>query len=685
MKISIVVPYTGSQLLTERWAVEEKDIDFQKDAFSACRCTVSFAATELKKHLQILLKEADILYSDAEIKEGCFNIILSVEDEASRDSGYTITPVSNGIIITGKGRTGLLHGAYGYLRYQGWRWYFPEKRMQMHPETIEKLKDLEMPIVMNPKFEEGRGFDFEFSSLESGDLFIWMARNGMTMATHRGNTAKLCDKLGMKIAVGGHIFEDILDPDRVMEDGRTIWEAKREWYGYRSEVELQKDEALRIQFCVSKPDLIELLGKELVKIIRRDWASVDRINIWGFDTWGPTCMCKDCCKLGNGTDKNIVFLNEMRKALNKAAQRGEIRKGITLSISGYEGTATIEPPNNPIPREIIEAGDSVVYYPINRCYEHNINDSSCYKNKMYNENLLGWVASGIKVYIGEYYNVSKYEDLPLMFTGSIINDYEYYNSIDVVGTTYMHIPIVDWGIRTLTENLYAYMTYSGKEPQLFCDDYFVSIYGKYADKAKEAYSFAENATRNIAQLRSWDNNSMLSRMFAWDGTVPTEALFEEKHFSAHNGAYETAMEAKENLEKAYNILNEIRIIQRKDYTEQFVSGAHVYVNPHEANRAKTSNILGKHLATSCRGLKYGVQCNELMALNLKVYSLLLAGENGEARSLFAEIEALEQSMELMGVPGSFEQPYAGILVKNAVERSQMDAFIVKLRKLVRQI
>ena len=49
---------------------------------------------------------------------------------------------------------------------------------------------------------------------------------------------------------------------------------------------------------------------------------------------------------------------------------------------------------------------------------HYTDDSDCETNSYYFEKLKGWAddTTGVKLGCGEYYNLSRYEDLPLIFT-----------------------------------------------------------------------------------------------------------------------------------------------------------------------------------------------------------------------------------------------------------------------------
>ena len=126
--------------------------------------------------------------------------------------------------------------------------------------------------------------------------------------------------------------------------------------------------------------------------------------------------CEECRKLGNGADRTLHFLSHIRKRINEATERGELKKRVRLSFDAYEGTDTLEAPENKVPQNLIDAGDYPLYCPILRCYHHNIDDSACDKNTVYDRTLRAWEKTGMKIAMNEYYNVSKYEDLPLLFT-----------------------------------------------------------------------------------------------------------------------------------------------------------------------------------------------------------------------------------------------------------------------------
>ncbi len=84
----------------------------------------------------------------------------------------------------------------------------------------------------------------------------------------------------------GFGFEKMLAPDRVIENGKTVWEDHRDWYGVRADGEpVTKENCLFTQFCVNNDGLVKFLSDELVNLFKGEWSFADRADIWGFDTW----------------------------------------------------------------------------------------------------------------------------------------------------------------------------------------------------------------------------------------------------------------------------------------------------------------------------------------------------------------------------------------------------------------
>ncbi|MEI6425704.1 MAG: hypothetical protein WCP55_26050, partial [Lentisphaerota bacterium] len=120
MTIVIELPFSGADKSTVIWANEEDKIDFMKEPARAARCTLSFAAVELKNHLSKII-DAEIVFA-SQSNGNDMRIKLDIQDSSSKNGAFIFEPLANGLIITGLGRAGVLYGTYEFLRIQGWRW-----------------------------------------------------------------------------------------------------------------------------------------------------------------------------------------------------------------------------------------------------------------------------------------------------------------------------------------------------------------------------------------------------------------------------------------------------------------------------------------------------------------------------------------------------------------------------------
>jgi len=528
----IVVPYENASLRVPIWAFEEKDIDFCREYDRALRCTMSFAAMELKKFLERTLDGVSVFFLEQQPKHGFF-IDLQVENYTTekvqkdrlhlakaelQEDQYIIEPVNSGVKITGTSRAGLLYGAYEFLKFQGWQWITPGETGEIVPQLRDNLVLPEKRIEFKPSMSLRRGFHMEGVSKESEELCLWMARNRLNNIGYRPATGPIAKKLGMYLQAGGHIFEEILNPDNVMPSGRTLWEEHTEWYGLPENGIRKKENALGTQFCVSNEDLMEFLGAALLNLIMNEWKDADQIDVWGFDTWGKTCTCEACTRIGNSSDQTLHFLSAMRQYLDKANAEGKLGHHVNLIMCIYEGTATLQPPMNPIPANLHESGDFVTFFPINRCYAHDLFDDVCEDNRKYHEAIIDWLncEPSIPLIVCEYYNVSKFEDLPLLFNTRLERDLPAYYKHGVRGMYYMHVPMVNWGMRTVTQNLFAALSWDeALDVPMFVENYYTAWYGPYAPHMKEVYELVERAWKFCAQWRAWASDSVLSALQRW--------------------------------------------------------------------------------------------------------------------------------------------------------------------------
>jgi hypothetical protein len=604
-------------------------------------------------------------------------ISLEISDYSSRAGSFEIVSSRGCLTIRGSGRPGLIYGVYEFLYMQGYRWYYPGPDGEVFrgrtdypvfpPEggTIRKKQAMAF----------SRAFDFECVSMESEELILWMARNRMNVTTWRPATGPLGEKLGFFFKDGGHIFETILSPDRPMSSGRTLWEENEDWFGLPESGKREKKHAQRIQFCVSNSKLIKFLGDELIGKLMGVYYHADRVDVWGFDTWGSGCRCEKCKALGNGADITLYLMSAFHRIIDAARMDGRLDHDVALIMCSYEGTATLQPPSRPIPANISGGEDSVVFYPIDRCYAHPMNDS-CDRNRSYDDLLNAWLktAGHPALVVGEYYNVSKYEDLPLVLAGNIIGDIKYYARSGVAGMTYMHIPMVNWGIRTLTNVLYSRLMHDpDADTDTLLNEYFEDMYGPAAALMREYYNDCEIALKYIASWRAW-NNSILSQLLKWDGGKPDGLLMTDCHFESIHKMLDNSAILLSRLENAGKKLRQAQAVTRSYYVPVPPSAA---VNPVEENKKQH----GVHYFNVCEALRGHIYATDVWNLmhNMAQYHTALYEDSGDADKYWAYAEEGLSRLETYYIPIGYEYPGAGLRSDSADKRSQLAEVVARAR------
>lgn len=680
MKITIVLRFKGVEKLWNIWAESESEIDFRKNDFEAEHCTASFAALELKK---FLLKMDFNLTVDVSSSRPLKNRFVELKIE-KKDTygGFSIIPQRKGIVIAGDDRNGLLNGVYEFLRLQGWDWVEPGARGECPPENKD-IKWPEREIIAVPSFRY-RGIDAYRESQDSVEYMLWMARNRMNVCFRKAATGKFSDKLGMFSRTGGHLLQRLLKPDIYLENGKTIWENHPEWYGLPENGKREKEKATRIQLCVSQDSLLAYLGNELVKMLNGPMSEIDIVDIWGFDTWGKTCSCRACRKIGNGADQNLLLLSKLRSRLDKACETGELGRKVSMDTVAYEGTVTLEGPTGTVPENIVKAGDICIFYPIRRCYRHGLDDCNCNINKSYSDALRSWNGrKSLCLWAGEYYNVSKYEDLPLLFTEKIPNDMRFYYSEGAKGATYMHAIFVNWGMRSLTQMQHAQYAWDiNTDDEKFLENYFSKRYGIYAPEMRKAYELIETASRDISAWRNW-RVGVLDKIMSWDGGIPGKQL-EFGHFKTVNEAIGAARKAAENMEAAYNIIGGLikkeqtvncKILPKPDY---------IPVNPQELEAFTLFDKMEYRLAESRRLLVYGIDTMRLLTALMEYHDDLYKHKLRSAQRHWNTIESIAEKMALYFMPMSFENSGPGLRSLDALTRTQLRPVITRCRAILKK-
>ena len=553
--IPIVVPYEGAARLVDYWAVSESQIDWQKEGLEADRCTTAFAATELKRFLARTAPKLKFTFADKLPDAGPAIVV----GPAARDAGvsfangqaYAIRSVKRDgrtvLFLTGGARAGTLYAVYAYLEQLGWRWYAPGKNGEVAPAERVDIPLDGWNVQSAPDFKLFRGFHAAAESMESVQVFQWMARNRLNMWSYCPRSYALMKKLGFVLLTGGHILEQILDPDKPMPSGKTLFEEHPDWFAEVNGKRERKN-AYSYQFCVSNEAAAAHVARSVVEHLATDWRWTDYQNVWLFDTWAGWCQCPRCRALGNDADRYLHLMARIRREADSALASGQMKRDIGMALAAYEGTPSLGGPSREIPGLLANGKDFSLYAPINRCYAHTLEDRQCTElNEKYARTVKEWggVSKRFPLAVVEYYNVSKFEDLPLLFTRTMGADFAFYHRIGVTGMSYMHIPMSLWGPRTLTQVLFARLAWDAHAPvEKIKDEYLRLYYGAAAADARVFYDKLEAAYANITAWRSWYQPSVNGVLRNWDAQTPTKPLFRLKHLSAEDGL---AVGPKESL------------------------------------------------------------------------------------------------------------------------------------------
>lgn len=678
-KIVITLPFEAAETQTEKRAKMEAEVDFRNEPEKAKICTVSYAASELARYLR-LLGETEVSFEKGIVE--CENVgtkVCSKEPEAYRiylscgdgdkaECGYTIKPENRGMSLWGKSRVGALYAVYTVLNVQGVRWYYPGTEGEIIPIGRSKLAVPKESSEFEPAMNDGRGLDIFAPLKDSAQFLLWMARNRMNITADHVYTAALGDKLGMTFRIGGHMFEPFMQPDLPLNNGQTIWQAHQEWYGLPKDGIRTKKMALKTQFCVSQKSLIDYLAEIMIKKLRGEWKHVDRLDIWGFDCGsGSSCQCEACQKLGNDTDQAIYFLSELRKRIDLATDLHPV----SLVACAYEGTKTMDAPSKPIPDNLF-ARDKVVCYPIHRCYYHDFDDSECPTNAFYQEKILPWMKQNprLPMIMGEYYNVSKYEDLPLVFTKRICHEIPLYVKWGFASITYMHPPLYNWGVRAINHMLMAELSWNPYvDTEMLQKEYFTYLYGKYSSELQHIYDLIEAASAHVGNYRNfWF--SILHDLIGWGFQgckKPEKQLNLTGHFNNHEHLIKCLTEDLELRREALDRIEKVIAEVKKEKTVS--ENTEAADTPEQVARLLKADALSSRLYEIRRSLIYGVDEIHLFGLVVREYDLAYRGENDTA--LWQEIEVVYDKMAGYFYPHRYISKEVEAFCDDALTRSQL--------------
>ena len=532
---------------------------FDKDKNDDRACTECFAAAELAKFLSLAteIKPDEIRFADHKVLPNSgtvfvignrfTNSLLNKYDlpEGTRldnEQSYSIRSFrEKGRIITiieGVDRIGTLYGVYRYLEELGIKFIGLGEKGTIIPDSRAAIPD-DLNINENPSYLT-RGF-YTWNDRKTGkDFFLWMARNKINYWTAQGQPVNLLKKFGVKLSDGGHRIQGVVlnsddeypynhplfkndeskpeDPYKVGSEYKgdtnndnklTIFEAHPEWYGMKDGSRIKiiySDNAAQrgTNFCTSNVDARKEFAKRIVQqLIDGQWRYVDVFEFWMFDGGADLwCSCDKCKVAGSFTDKMFEVSCDILKELERAESNGNLNRPVELSSIAY--SATLEPPQKPLPEDYDYKNSSVTFFPIRRCYAHSFADPECTEiNQWQLKAYQGWTTGEQRHYkgsmfIGEYYNVSSFKTMPVVFTKIMAVDIPWYYRNGARQFNYMHTPDTIWGTWTLNQYLLGQLLWNiNLDVNRKVNDYFNLYYPATGFTTRKFYEQLETATANI--------------------------------------------------------------------------------------------------------------------------------------------------------------------------------------------
>lgn len=573
MRYSVVVsPGPFPDIRTAAFAEEAIDWWDDRQAPAQNACTLCFAATELETFLpgKVTLRKPG-----EPVPEEDTVIYLETGAPELPPEGFRITCRGNTLRLTGGDRVGTLYAAYGCLERLGCRFIEPGE-----PDRTAPCAPGDFEITEAPDFLT-RGTMSTFINA-SEEFLLWMARNRFNSGFFRkaNHHFALRKKLGIATVVGGHqmfyLFCDTTqeypychslygsegkpaDPWPVSPLCRkpggerlTYGEAHPEWYALvDGQRRMKRDRQRFLQagnapgdnMCTSNEDAMEELCTRILEaLIDGIWKYADHVHIWPLDN-GIWCQCDRCRALGNYSTRILLLAYRVDKAIKEAYRQGRLKRKILLICPAYHETLPV--PDRPLPEDFDYGSIITVFYPIERCFSHRLDDPICTEtNALLMERLLPWCRKENyrgQLVIGEYYNVSSFAAMPFVLQTRILEEIPMYYRLGVRHFHYMHITARDWGFIAVNNYLHGKLlwnvrTRSGE----LIRDYFTARYGEYAERMKDLYARLEKATANCKYYKHYQFvDGKIIRLFGQlssEEPQTEESLFPLKHMRLRSRA-----------------------------------------------------------------------------------------------------------------------------------------------------
>jgi hypothetical protein len=452
-------------------------------------------------------------------------------DLASTPESFAVIPFQDSVLLIGADRVGALYAVYDFLEKLGVRFL----GLGDENEYVPRQTRAHLPAAYLQK--PGFGLRSLWGSGENRateKLLSWMAKNKMN-AWGADNLIPGMRKRGLKLFGGQH--------------------------------GVQSQAGIKGNMCLSHPGEVDRFVEAVVKLLENGpYKDLDILEFLPLDLG---VRCEEDAKLGSPTDRDLIVVHRLRKAIHAAYAAGGLKRDVEVFAYAYYDT--IPPPTRPLPEDFDYQNTSVGFYPM-RCFNHALNDPTCNEpfvyyrtrpepghaitfpiNAQLNEYLRLWTGGKTpyrgRVGFGDYYARARLSQIPLPLMTLMSRDIPYLKSLGVWDVRYMHVSTSDWAMKTLTNYQFAKMLWDpGIDVPALVADYAGTRYGPAAPTMVDFYFHLERAMANIAWVRG-DFADRFNRI--WQGK---ETLFIWEHL--HLEPFHPAMNDGVDLEESITELKE---------------------------------------------------------------------------------------------------------------------------------
>jgi len=235
-----------------------------------------------------------------------------------------------------------------------------------------------------------------------------------------------------------------------------------------------------------------------------------------------------------------------------------------VHVSGIVDSTTIKPPERKLPHDFDYENIRIILVPIERCYNHAINDPLCTEINLGIHQLIKlWTNKSChykgKIYISELYNNRHFRDLPVVFTNVINKDIPFYFETGVKGLCYANARVNNPGVHAMLNYQFARQAWKLKvDIDSLKIEYIKTLYPGEYELLKEYYNKLEEAMANISawkfELAERINKITINSLH--------EPLLPLKKFKQHYTLESTNFELNNgtNWEMTYQLVYELRYV-----------------------------------------------------------------------------------------------------------------------------